>query len=89
LCADTGRSQARFPENRVCRKGQRMDRRPVNLSLIFQTKGFSPVEIPGLVKDIVLILKQGRHSTLNEVNRELEDLGWGIDIMDRATFDTL
>jgi hypothetical protein len=66
-----------------------MNLRAVNLASIFQTKGFLPVEIQGLTKDLFLILKEGRHQTLREVNRELEDLGWGIDTMDRATFDSL
>ena len=53
-----------------------------NLSLRFRTKGFIPIEIPGLIKDVFSIFGTGRHFTLREVNQELEELGWGLDIMD-------
>ena len=57
-----------------------------DLSLRFQTKGFIPIEISGLVKDIFYILDKGIYCTRTEVNEELEDLGWGIGIMDNDSY---
>lgn len=64
-----------------------METRLNNLSLRFQTKGFAPIEIRGLIKDVVCILDKSKYCSLAEVNRELEDLGWGLEIMDNVTYD--
>ena len=53
----------------------------------FRNKGFMPVELPGLMKDIVNTVQQKENYTLNTVNLELESLGWGIQIMDQALFE--
>jgi hypothetical protein len=58
-----------------------------NLYLRFQKKGFMPVEIPDLVKDILDIMCCQRHCTINIMDRELEELGWGINIMDNETYE--
>ena len=63
-----------------------MEDRLNDLSLRFQTKGFMPIEISGLVKDIFYILDKGIYRTKTEVNQELEDLGWGIGIMDNDSY---
>ena len=63
-----------------------METRLNDLSLRFQTKGFMPIEISGLVKDIFYILDKGIYRTRTEVNQELEDLGWGIGIMDNDSY---
>ena len=63
-----------------------MEDRLNDLSLRFQTKGFMPIEISGLVKDIFYILDKGIYRTRTEVNQELEDLGWGIGIMDNDSY---
>ncbi len=63
-----------------------MENRLNDLSLRFQTKGFMPIEISGLVKDIFYILDKGIYRTRAEVNQELEDLGWGIGIMDNDSY---
>ncbi|MGB2688002.1 MAG: hypothetical protein WBC36_03375 [Desulfobacterales bacterium] len=63
-----------------------MEDRLNDLSLRFQTKGFIPIEISGLGKDIFYILDKGRYCTRTEVNQELEDLGWGIGIMDNDSY---
>lgn len=60
-----------------------------NLSRRFQAKGFIPIEITGLIKDVFTIFGKGRYCTLKEVNQELEELGWGFDIMDRSTYELL
>ena len=55
----------------------------------FETKGFMPIEIPGLVKDAFNIISDSKYSAITTVNRELEDLGWGIDIMDNGTHEVI
>ena len=45
-----------------------------------------PVEIPGLIKDVFNIFNNPVLSTLADVNQELEDLGWGIEIIDNITY---
>ena len=60
-----------------------------DLFLRFQTKGFIPIEIPGLIKDVFNIFNNPVNSTLADVNQELEDLGWGIEIMDDATYELI
>jgi hypothetical protein len=66
-----------------------MENRLNDLSLKFQTKGFIPIEISGIVKDIFNILDKGRYCTRTEVNQELEDLGWGIGIMDNVSYELM
>jgi len=63
-----------------------MENRLNDLSLRFHTKGFIPIEISGLIKDVFNILDEGRYCTRTEVNQELEDLGWGIGIMDNVSY---
>ena len=63
-----------------------MENRLNDLSLRFQSKGFTPIEIPGLIKDIRIIFDEGRYCTITEVNQELDDLGWGVEIIDNVTY---
>jgi len=58
-----------------------------DLFLRFQTKGFMPIEIPGLIKDVFNIIDNGEYCTITAVNQEMEDLGWGIEIMDNITYE--
>jgi hypothetical protein len=64
-----------------------MENRLGNLFLGFQKKGFMHIEIPGLIQDIFNMLGKGRYCTITNVNQELEDLGWGIGIMDNVTYE--
>ena len=57
-----------------------------NLSLKFKAKGFMPFEIPGLINDVFTILYKGEYCNISKVNQELEDLGWGIEILDNDTY---
>jgi hypothetical protein len=66
-----------------------MENRLDHLFLRFQTKGFIPIEIPGLMKDVFDVFNNPIYSTVADINRELEDLGWGIEIMDDATFELI
>ena len=60
-----------------------------DLFLRFQTKGFIPIEIPGLIKDVFNIFDNPVYSTITDINQELEDLGWGIEIMDDTTYEII
>ena len=60
-----------------------------DLFLRFQIKGFMPIEISELVKDVLDIVDNRGLCTLTTFNQELEDLGWGINIMDRVTYELI
>ena len=62
-----------------------MEIRLNNLLQRFKAKGFMPVEIPGLVKDVFNMIGNSGYSTISTIDQELEDLGWGIGIMDNVT----
>ncbi|MDH4206696.1 MAG: hypothetical protein OEV45_14325 [Desulfobacteraceae bacterium] len=64
-----------------------MENRLDDLFLMFQTKGFMPVEIPGLIKDVFNILGNDEYCNITAVNQEMEDLGWGIGIVDTVTYE--
>ena len=66
-----------------------MENRLDGLFLRFQAKGFMPIEIPGLIKDVFNIIGKDRYCTITDANQELEDLGWGIEIMDNVTYDLI
>lgn len=57
-----------------------------DLFLRFQIKGFMPIEIPELVKDIFEIMDKRRNCTITNIDQELEELGWGINVMDHVTY---
>lgn len=65
--------------------GDRLD----DLFLMFQMKGFMPIEIPELVHDVFDIMENSGHCTITTIEQELEDLGWGIGIMDYATYELI
>ena len=55
----------------------------------FKTKGLMPVEIPGLVKDVLNIIGTSGYSVIITIDQELEDLGWSIGIMDNVTHELI
>jgi hypothetical protein len=57
-----------------------------DLHLRLQSKGFTPNEIHGIIDEVLKFLGNGKHRTRSALNRELEDLGWGIEIIDPATY---
>ena len=65
--------------------GNNMEIRLNDLLQRFKAKGFMPVEIPGLVKDVFNIIGNSGYSAITTIDQELEDLGWGIGIMDNVT----
>ena len=60
-----------------------------DLSMMFQTKGFMPIEIPELVKDVLDIIDHQELRTITAIDRELEELGWGLNIMDNKTYELI
>jgi hypothetical protein len=60
-----------------------------DLFLSFQKKGFMSIEIPGLIQDVFNMLGKGRYCTIKNVNQDLEDLGWGLSIMDNVTYELI
>ncbi|MBW1609517.1 MAG: hypothetical protein JRF45_08905 [Deltaproteobacteria bacterium] len=51
-----------------------MENRLDDLFLKFQTKGFMPVEIPGLIKDVFNILGNGEYCTITTNNLVIKRL---------------
>jgi hypothetical protein len=66
-----------------------MGNRLGDLFLSFQKKGFMSIEIPGLLQDLFNIIGKGRYCTITDANRELEDLGWGVEPMDNVTYQLI
>jgi hypothetical protein len=66
-----------------------MENRLNDLFLKFKKKGFMSIEIPGLIQDVFNMLGKGRYCTIPDANQELEDLGWGIEIMDNVTYELI
>ena len=67
----------------------KMKDRLSDLFLIFQKKGFMSIEIPELVKDVLDIMDNLEICTIRTIDQELEELGWGIDIMDNTTYELI
>ena len=49
-------------------------------------KGFSPAEISELLNDLNYLIKESKDYTTIYINQELENLGWGIQIIDESLF---
>ena len=47
-------------------------------------KGFTPAEIPHLLDDLSYLIQEDKTCTSNYINQELENLGWGIQIIDES-----
>ena len=66
-----------------------MEDRLNDLFLRFQIKGFMSIEIPELVKDVLDIMNNRKPCTITTIDQELEELGWGINIIDNATYELI
>ena len=51
--------------------------------------GFSPEEIPELLNDLTHLIEQSNRIRVNYINQELENLGWGIDIIDESLLEEI
>jgi hypothetical protein len=49
-------------------------------------KGFTDDEIPSLFSDLNAYFVQRKNYSVQELNRDMEDLGWGIQIIDQSLF---
>jgi hypothetical protein len=66
-----------------------MGNRLNDLFLRFQIKGFMPIEIPQLLRDVLDIMNHRELCTITTIDQELEELGWGINIMDNVTYELI
>jgi len=48
-----------------------------------------PIEIPDLLKDVLDIMDHRELCTITAIDQELEELGWGINIMDNSTYELI
>ena len=66
-----------------------MENKLDDLFLKFRAKGFFPIEIQDLVKDALNIAGNSDHPAISAIDQELEDLGWGIGVMDNVTYELI
>ncbi len=59
------------------------------LALLLANKGFMPIEVDGLIMDIRRYLRNAGLCSRTKVNRELEELGWGIGAVDLMTYKVI
>ena len=52
-------------------------------------RGMMPVEITRLIKDVFNIIRDGGSFTVSSINKALESLGWGDQIMDEISFELI
>ena len=52
-------------------------------------KGLEPFAIHRLVKDVYLLVRDGGAFTIFSINRHLETLGWGADVLDSFCFELI
>jgi len=62
---------------------------PQAVSSWLENKDFSPEETHGLIMDIHQYFEMEKQQSLQNLNRELESLGWGIHLVDRGTYEKL
>jgi hypothetical protein len=72
---------------RLYREGKKEENNLNDLFIKLKEKGFMRVEIPWLIKDLFNIFGNSEHRTITAVDQELEELGWGISIMDNAMYE--
>ena len=55
----------------------------------FRKNGFLDDEIPFFIRDLEAFFTRGNRYSRQDLNAELEKLGWGIQIIDHALFKDL
>ena len=55
----------------------------------FYSKGLMPIEIKRITRDILNIIGHGGFYSTDILNRKLERLGWGKNIVDNYIFDLI
>ncbi|MEJ2657898.1 MAG: hypothetical protein P8012_12000 [Desulfobacterales bacterium] len=61
---------------------------PVLCRRLYQ-KGLTPIEVKGLTRDILNIIGDGGLFSVDILNRNLERLGWGRNVVDNYIFDLI
>jgi len=59
--------------------------------LIFRMndKNVMPMELPRLVRDVLIIIDDHRNHTLKSVNLKLAQMGWPEEVLDVYTFELI
>jgi acyl CoA:acetate/3-ketoacid CoA transferase alpha subunit len=52
-------------------------------------RGFSTEEIPALINDLISLLRRTKNRKSAYFNQELENLGWGVQILDESLFQMI
>lgn len=52
-------------------------------------KDVLPLELPRLIKDVLIIITDGRARTLKNINQNLAVIGWREDVLDSYTFELI
>ncbi|RJQ63857.1 MAG: hypothetical protein C4530_02865 [Desulfobacteraceae bacterium] len=52
-------------------------------------KDVLPLELPRLIKDVLIIITDGRARTLKNINQNLSVIGWREDVLDSYTFELI
>ena len=54
-----------------------------------EDKGFIEPEIQLFMEEMFCLLQRDMHPSISKINRELEELGWGIMPLDGVTFSMI
>jgi hypothetical protein len=66
-----------------------MDALIPTLSQEFHRKGLYPGLLPGLLNDIDAFFGNHIHHSLHRLNLELEELGWGISVIEQQIYERI
>ena len=60
-------------------------------ALIFKLneKDVLPIELPRLIRDVMIIINNAREHTLESINQKLGQMGWQQDVLDAFTFELM
>jgi hypothetical protein len=64
-----------------------MDKISHNLSIWFKNRGLLQEELPDFIKDVIQLIDEEENRSLNIINQKLEELGWGIQILDETAYN--
>ncbi|RJQ65172.1 MAG: hypothetical protein C4530_01135 [Desulfobacteraceae bacterium] len=48
-----------------------------------------PLELPRLLKDVLMVIMDGRAGSLDDINRDLSKLGWNDEVLDPYTLELI
>ena len=66
--------------------GAQMEEEFDQLVALFEGSGLPFLEIQYLIADVARIIQENSDYSIDMVNRELEDLGWGVDTLDDQAY---